>query len=43
MDIAKVIAYIRDLTSTTFHGKIIITFQEGLIVHIEKRQSLKLT
>jgi len=42
MDIAKIIAYLKDLLNKRFHGKIIIIFQQGEIVHFERRESIKM-
>jgi hypothetical protein len=41
MDILKVWAFIKSLINENFHGKIILTIQEGLIVHFEERRSRK--
>jgi len=42
MDIAKVIAYLKDLLNKRFFGKLIITIQDGNVVHSERRESIKL-
>ena len=35
----KLIAYIKRLIIDKFFGKVILTFESGRIVHLEKRQS----
>lgn len=41
IDIDKLIKLVKALTSARFHGRIILSFEAGNIVHIKKEETLK--